>query len=61
MPRLKYFNEDTQQWEHVFSGGQGPAGADGADGQMYGNFDGGDASSVYGGIVPVDGGDAGSF
>jgi hypothetical protein len=42
-------------------GPPGPAGEDGEDGQMYGNFDGGDADSVYGGIAPVNGGDSGSF
>ena len=29
MPRLKYFNNDTQEWEYVVVGGQGPQGEDG--------------------------------
>jgi hypothetical protein len=33
----------------------------GADGQPYGNIDGGKANSVYGGISPLVGGNAGSF
>lgn len=42
-------------------GPQGPAGQDGADGQPYGNIDGGNASSTYGGIMLINGGSSGSF
>jgi hypothetical protein len=33
----------------------------GEDGQPYGNVDGGKAGSMYGGISPLVGGNAGSF
>jgi hypothetical protein len=32
MPRLKYYNQTTEQWEYVVVGAQGDPGADGADG-----------------------------
>ena len=40
----------------------GPDGADGQDGQPYGNIDGGKANSSYGGATTlIQGGNAGSF
>lgn len=32
MPRLKYFNNDTQEWDYVIVGGQGPQGIQGEPG-----------------------------
>jgi hypothetical protein len=58
-------------WSVLLYGGiQGPAGANGTNGAAgatgatgpsgatHGNYDGGNASAVYGGVSPLDGGDA---
>lgn len=34
MPRLKYFNETTQQWEYAVVGAQGPVGPEGPQGEV---------------------------
>jgi hypothetical protein len=39
----------------------GAPGSDGEDGAPYGNIDGGKANTNYGGITPLQGGNAGSF
>lgn len=53
-----------------YGGIQGPAGSNGTNGApgatgpignpgaTHGNYDGGNASSIYGGVTPLDGGDA---
>lgn len=40
------------------NGTNGATGATGPAGATHGNYDGGNASSVYGGVTPLDGGDA---
>jgi len=40
------------------NGATGATGATGPAGATHGNYDGGDASAVYGGVTPLDGGDA---
>lgn len=47
-----------QQWLASLTGATGPAGAAGAP---YGNIDGGQPDSVYGGLLTIDGGTVDSF
>lgn len=46
------------QGNQGIQGIQGIQGVQGNPGATHGNYDGGDASSVYGGVTPLDGGDA---
>lgn len=54
MPRLKYFNDSTQEWEYVVVGGQGPQGdpgpgiaAGGTAGQIIAKVDGTDYNTEW--------------
>jgi hypothetical protein len=48
-------------WVEPAAGSVGPTGATGPTGPSSGNIDGGIAATVYGGIAPVEGGNASSF
>lgn len=43
------------------TGATGATGPTGAEGTAYGNIDGGRANTIYGGVSPLLGGNAGSF